>query len=216
MGYKNKYTKKKTRCPRKRRGQSDLQATAQTARAAWKYGKLALSMLNVENKYHDIAISINPSSTVWSTQAFLTIAQGLTSVTRVGDKMKVKKLSMIGAVGIHNSATNSQVKLALVMIPAGGSVAIASEIYDSVSPYSLRDLTYVTKARVLWSKIYFLDDKGPKAQKVEYFKDMDFHVQYEEASTTIEQNDLYLIACSTEAVNVPSLTLNVRVGYIDN
>lgn len=216
-----KFRKKKRKHPGYRRCGQMVYSDATKALLMAKNIK---NLLNVEFKNHDVqatALALNTTGTI--TQ-LTNIAIGDTTNTRDGSSLKIVSLLFSYILRINSSATDSQFRIMLVQdrqtneaIYTVGDLLSDTTINDVlVAP---RNLDNGHRFSVLYDKLLTLSAAGRATSGHKFYKKMNLKIRYDNAAaaiTSLTQSSLSLLVITNEPTNVPSITFNIRLRYVDN
>lgn len=205
-------------------------ATLKNYNTAYDVGKKALqialmtkNLLNVEKKKFPIqqtAVAINTTGLVTS---LCNIAQGDSSVTRTGDSILAKSITMRLTLSQHASATITFIRFMLVMDTqqVSDTLPTLADILESIDVTGLLNDQSLGRYRILQDKTYTLTSNGKQGIFVkDYIKlggDKGQHIRYNGSlSSDVQKSGLYWIQLSNEATNTPTITSFMRLNYIDN
>ncbi len=212
-GYYNKYGKRKKNIFW-RRGKNK----------AYHMAKKALSMINVEYKFHDVVSSSATRNTQPTIIELSNIAQGDTDQTRDGAQIKVTSLLLRLMSLRHTSSFTSMVRVMLVLDKqTNQAVYVNSDLIADitsqdgiVSPLNL-DNKY--RFRVLFDKVIAIPSGHGCNYTNVYLKDLDVKLRYDASTSAIADltsNSLSLVLFSNEPTNSPTTSHYVRLRYVDN
>lgn len=216
--YRRRYRRRRyrKRYPRRPR-QTKAQRYANMAVSAYKMGKTAMSLLNTELKYRDTEagpIGLSPTTAQFSIN---TIPQGDRDVDRDGNKVRLKSIQTNIQIKKHASATTDKVRILLVRVPIMSSdIDPKSQLYESNSFISLRDMNNTKKYEIIWSTTCSLNADYPE-KIFNIYKKFDLPLNYTGATATdIETNNFYLVYKSINSSNQATLYFKSRMRFIDN
>lgn len=193
--------------------------------SAYSMAKKALSLINVEYKYHDvkdIADSIPNTSTIVPLSI---IGQGDTSQTRDGDSVRCKRLDLNVRFRINSSATVSTVRVMLVLdLQTNSSQFALSDLLADTSTAAIimqtpLNLNNRRRFRVWFDKCYTIDQDMRPEVIIKYHKQLAMKLLFDGTAGTIADcpsKSLHLIYTSDEPTNQPTITYYSRLRYIDN
>lgn len=221
MPYKKRYTKKRNGRPGYRACGKMVYSDAAKALAMAKYLK---GVVNVEFKNHDIqatsdALAITPAIT-----QLTNIAIGDTTNTRDGSNLKLVSLLFNYTLISSASAVSTHVRVMLVHDRQTNEAiyAIADLLADTsandniVSP---RNLDNGHRFNVLYDRVHSLSVGGNSTKNYKFFKKLQLKIRYDNAAaaiTSLTQSSLSLVTMTNEPTNVPVITHNIRLRYVDN
>lgn len=185
----------------------------------WKIAKQAVkAVTNVEFKVKDVnttaAISNNGAVHLLNP-----VAQGIERNMRDGDNYKIVKIQGKGTLKMHESAVNTMVKLALVLLGPNNNVDSFAwgQVYLNEDIISYRLLDRTKDYRVLWSRVYTLSQGEGKSELIwNINKKMEIKVRCDDGVTNPRTNGLYWMTLSDEATNTVAQNTKFRIRYLDN
>lgn len=215
MPYKRKFYKKRGRKrPWYKKKYSAMDAGRYALSQIWKLKGL----VNVEKKKLDTistGSAISNSGTIVHLSA---IAQGDGDNNRSGNSVYARSLNLKGTLSMHGSASNTFVRMSLVMDTQqiADTSPSFTDIYENSDINSHLNNTTVGRFKVLCSRTYNLSVTN--TNKILYInKAMRHHIRYNgSASTDQQKGALYLVFVSNEATNTPNVNYEARLTYIDN
>lgn len=191
------------------------------ARKALRMVKAIKRTYRPEYKKIDLGAVANDVGTTANTQLLHGIAQGDTNITRNGNNILIKSVSMKGWIQHNNTATVGQmVKMWLIADKQqiGDTTPTAADIWQvaasSVTAPLNRDTT--GRFKILWSKTYTVDP-GNEIRPIYMYKRLTHPVKYNGTTgADIQKNGLYLFMASTDDTNKPQVNTNIRTTFLDN
>lgn len=157
----------------------------------------------------------------------MAIAQGLTSSTRVGDKVNLRYVSgTINVIQHVDDLKDTWVRLWLVkgkaernVAPTWANTFQSNSIFDHLC-FSQKLFQERPTTKVIWTKLFKLRPNEAANEDNHYIKlgkKLGWVATYDGANTTFEDGGLYLFAASgpDTATNVPSYQVKMRVTYYD-
>lgn len=205
--------------------------TASLKRLDYKVEKVAKKVKSIggpEWKYYDIENSsqtIDQAGTVIDLTA--NIAQGTTDVTRIGDRLRIRKVELHYQVqansGIVAAAAMNQVNCHICLVKDKQNVATtAGQIFDNNSSLyaalNLKDFDRRKRYDFYGTRTFSLDSRAKLQFKCMSTIKLDMYVQYIAAGTTVATNALkfvYLSDNPPSLVTNPNITYAIRVWYTD-
>lgn len=176
-------------------------------------------MLNVEVKCFQAAgANITPTTTGTITDFLSGIAQGVTDNTRVGDSLKVLRLSMNYQVSMNNTAAATQF-VWVAIIRANDEIMTAAQLntLDGNAYAYLGDLSwdYKDQYRVLWQRRIEVD---PEHQSMIGRADLKLndHAQYNAGGNTLNSGSIFMAMWSNSTVNNPDFGYVLQIQYVDD
>lgn len=190
-----------------------------TAQKALNVALATKRLLNVEHKVYALANSPTISTT-GSITNLSGISQGDGAGNRDGDSIKVTSFNLRFRLTAHASSTNTSVRMIIFRGKSEhGKTFSISELLQSTVVYSekARDERYNTK--ILFDKVFDIPygtNKMVVSRNMTFRKIMNPHINYDSATTTVENGGFYLLLLSTEATNTPTLDYRAVTHYLDN
>lgn len=177
-------------------------------------GQLA-SLLNVEYKKVDVAMSLTPDTT-GAVQHISGITQGDGASNRDGNQVKMKSLQVRATIARHASATGTFVRLAIVKDTDNqGADPTCADILESVAVTAFT--SYNNRRRFIIIKEWIIDLGDRTTATIEWYKKLTMKLNFSDtAATDTTDNHLYLMHLSNEATNKPTVIIKTRIRYLDN
>jgi hypothetical protein len=175
-------------------------------------------LLNTEVKCFQAAGAlINPTTTGTITDFLSGISQGVTDITRVGDSLKVRRLTMNYNYSM-NSAGVAEQSVWVAIIRANDEIMTAAQLntLDANSYAYLGDLPWDYKGqyRVLWEKRHIADAEHQTfLGRVDL--SLDDHAQYNAGGNTLNSGSIFMAMWSNTTTNNPSFFYVLGVEYVD-
>lgn len=213
-------------------GKSD--AVGQYASDAWSLAKRTAvglneirKLINIEYKF----IDVNSTSTGYNTTATIAplsqIAQGLTSITRVGDSFRLQTIEVRGRVFAAAAATNSVVRIIIFRdLDNDGVLPPATELMeiDSVNSAPLSPFKFNRKGRfsILYDQMMTTQSilaTGVSSKEFVYKANLSGHVQFlgtTAASASNGKGSVYIYIVSDESANTPTVAYYSRITFTDD
>lgn len=211
-------SKKRSRYPRKPK-QNNYQYYANLAYQGYKYGRLAMSLLNTEKKHYDVTWNGTTITDAWQNTVLNDLSVGDGETNRDGNKVRMKSLQLkLSIVGNTSTPTNGcYVRIALVQLTKVRYPEFTeSQVYPT-DISSLRNMNNTTRYKVWYDKIISLDMDVRPRYIVDKFWKMSIPVNfYSSTATDIENNAFALMYLTNLSTNQPLMTGNARIRFIDN
>jgi len=184
--------------------------------------------LNVESKYFDRLHT--PSVFGGTTYVYpLTqdIAMGTTQSQRIGSSLKLNSIQIAGFVQRDSAFTGvnapSLVRMMLVLDkePIGAALdngTITSFLLSQNSVISLRNINYAQtgRFRVMMDRVYNIDGTKSNTVVLKAYKNLELRVKYNTTSTTVYNNNLYILLFTDGPVDSTIFNVTTRIKYVDN
>lgn len=180
------------------------------------------NMINVETKWSDTSISLEPTTTGIVT--LLTgIAQGATDVTRNGNSILSKSIDVKLTVNQHVSTSYTICRMMLIIDKenAQGTAPTLAQLLQNVTPQDFLNQDNTDRFVVLYSSLFIMrTGTNSSVRTIEFHKNLsDLHIRYDGTAATqanATQNHLYLILLSSEDTNKPIFSGKIRYKFMDN
>jgi hypothetical protein len=176
-------------------------------------------LLNAEVKCFQAAgANITPTTTGTITDFLSGIAQGVTDITRVGDSLKVLRLSMNYQFSMNSTANGTQF-VWVAIIRASDEIMTAAQLntLDANAYAYLGDppWDYKDQYRVLWQKRLVVD---PEHQAILGRADLKLndHAQYNAGGNTLNSGSIFMAIWSSSTTNNPDFGYVLQVEFVDN
>ncbi len=190
-----------------------------------RLARKALSMLNVEYKFHDVQLNTSVITDAPIITQLSNIGQGDTQSTRDGAQVKAVRLNIKYILKGHVSATRTQVRIMIVhdkqtnqAIYTAANLLEDSSIVDNFT--SMLNLDNKYRFRVLYDKVHVLNSSGGNRS---IFKSISKHLslklRYDAAAgdiTDLTSSSLSIVMFANEPTNTPTVTMFSRLRFIDN
>jgi hypothetical protein len=176
-------------------------------------------LLNTEVKCFQAAgANITPTTTGTITDFLSGISQGVTDITRVGDSLKVLRLTMNFMFEMNSTANGTQI-VWVAIIRANDEIMTAAQLntldgnayaYLGDAPWDYKD-----QYRVLWQKRLEVD---PERQAIVKRVDLKLndHAQYNAGGNTLNSGSIFMAIWSNSTTNNPNFGYVLGVEFVDN
>lgn len=185
------------------------------ARSALKGFKYLKGLLNVEYKNYDKSFSPTTDST--GTVTVLTdITQGDAQTNRNGNSCRLKSLLFNYTMVKNGSASTTFVRLIIFQWfdDTNPTVTTVLEGANVNSPLSIANSN---KYRIKYDKKVDLDAAAKTSFMGEYYRKLNYELKWTAAgSTAYKEGHLWVLALSDQATNVPTVSIQTRVRFVDN
>ncbi len=201
---------------------------------AWRHGKEGISELalglaeqalkefNVEYKTIRTAIP-SPASTTSVITSITGIAQGDTTNTRNGNKIKVMSVQLKGAICANDSANTTLYRMLIFSDNSGEATApVITDLFDSASDFYQGKLksdvqNKNTQYRVILDLILPFSNSGKQCDVLKYYNKIHRHVYF----TGVNSGDygkgaIYMITSSDQGANTTTVNADCFVKFVDN
>ncbi len=182
--------------------------------------------INIEEKYLDTAVNQNPDQN-GAVTCITQLAQGTTVNTRVGNSVRVQRLSLLGRVAVNSSTTTYSLVRVIVFrdMEGQGTAPVASDVLESIGTSAAPRQPYDWLNRKRFSILYdwFIPltaiSGGSMVKEIGFETDLTKHVLYRgttAAATSDGEGSIYVLSVSDEATNTPGVGLVARITYTDD
>ena len=176
-------------------------------------------MLNTEVKCFQAAgANITPTTTGTITDFLSGIAQGVTDITRVGDSLKVLRLTMNYNFQMNSTANGTQVCW-VAILRANDEIMTAAQLntLDGNAYAYLGDYAwdYKDQYRVLWEKRILVDPEH-QAHVGRVNLRLNDHAQYNAGGNTLNSGSIFMAIWSNSTTNNPDFGYVLQVEFVDN
>ena len=223
---------KKRNFKKKRKGRSFLSKFASGASTALGIAGKALmvargvrALLNVEFKRNDIVTSFNVGAHGTGTVSCLNlIAQGDTDITRNGDNVRAKSLSVKGRV-FSEIATNCYIRILIIQDKDNrGEVPTWSDVMTTDDCWGFRNLDNTGRFKVLYDKVIMTSANttldGSNERRFKFNTKLDEVIKYTgttAATGDLGNNALFIMFMPHEVyATYQGVEFDSRLRYIDN
>ncbi len=186
-------------------------------------------LINIEEKYLDVSASLTPDQSGTSSVTSLTqVAQGTTMNTRIGNSIRVQRLSIIGRAAVNAAVTTFSMVRILVFrdMEGQGTAPTISDVLESVgtSAAPRQPYDYLNRKRfaILSDWLYPLTNSGAGQGSVREFQ-LDIplvkHTLYRgttAAAASDGEGTIYIACVSDETTNTPNVAFTSRVVFTDD
>lgn len=219
----------------RRRAKPYMQAVAKygvpIAINAAKTAALVASLVNAEYHSYDRTGQSMTPNTAGSILYLSNMAQGDTEITRNGNSILPKGLTVRFHCQRNTSATQTALRLLCVVDRECDSTEpTLTEVLAVADIQSFRNRDMKGRFGVLYDKTIILDSQRPdrllsfhkdfnQPQKIPNPKRKWFHIYYDGATaaiTDMRKNNIFLFALSDEETNTPTVTVYSRLKWVDN
>lgn len=178
-------------------------------------------MINSEKHFRDDTVTLGSArSNIASVNL---IPQGDAINHRSGNSVLVRSIYLRGRLEINSSVTgNTRISLILIrdMQQVSDTTPTVTDVLTSDDPDSMLNVSTIGRYKVLWRKTYTLLPTTAGSQSAvdfhKFFK-VYSHLRFNgTANTDIQKGGYYLMICSSESTNYPTVSINTRCGYYDN
>lgn len=207
--------KPRARRAKPKRKQNFVSRHMGTAQKALVLAKRLADAVNTEYKAADGAFSNSPD---WNGSVFTiaAIAQGLNDNQRVGDSLKLQKLTLRNTMA--RGAADCFLRVMILrddqnkVAAVSDVLAQSGNIYGVISPKNY-DKRFQTK--ILYDRVFILDSSDP-IKIMDVVLDLNWHIQFNNATTTVNTGDLKMLLISNQSANIPSIGTTTRITFTDN
>lgn len=225
---------KKSRRPKGRMGDPNQAAVSAYAGDAYSLAKRTWTglneirkLINIEEKYFDTDTSMTATNT-GNLLCLSQVAQGVGLSDRIGNSIKVQRLSITGRVAILSSNTTYSVcRVAIVRDMEGqGTAPVATDIFETLGTSSAprQHYDYLNRKRfaVLYDELFTLFPYSTgqgSAAVFRYDVPLNKHVLYRGATAAAASNgegSIYIVFVSDEATTGPSCNAVARIVFTDD
>lgn len=182
-------------------------------------------VMNPRLKYSVLETSITGSHlTSTAGTALLAVNQGTTDITRVGDRLKVKRVWLTGKVYGNASQTgpvSGRLVVALWNPPAvAANVPVASQVIQASAgflPYGSYSRDFGDSYQILFDDLYSVNQltATAEAELFHYDQKCNFDVEFNAAGTAPVTNQLFIWLMSDVSANQPSMNFQSVCWFED-
>lgn len=190
------------------------------ADVAYKGFKTAMwikNLINVEHKNHDTGISgaaITYTGTVYTLNA---PPQGSTDITRNGDSLLNKKISIRGFLGRD---TIDVIYRIVIILDKQNIISTVADYFehnaDYRAPFSPKKDDNRYKTQKIYDNSFALTSSDPIKNFIIDLTELNNHTHFNHGSTTIANNAYKLLVVNNQATNGGTYTADIRHTFIDN
>jgi len=216
--------KKTTRSRRVQRKKSNWYNKKRT----YSYAGLAKQIWNMKGLINSERFQYTKNLTLTNAQVSITqlndIAQGDTNITRTGNSIFMRSLTMKGYLQANTSSTVEATKVMVAVVvdtqQIGDTTPNIGDIFVSgTDPHSFLNTNTPGRFKILKRWQYILTSKtgDNPAKNFEWYHDMRLHAKYNGTGAgDIQKNGIYLVTIGSEASLFPTIYINNRISYHDN
>ncbi len=186
-------------------------------------------LINIEEKYLDTSASVFPNQSGTSSVTCLSqITQGADISNRVGNSIRVQRLSLIGRTSVNSSVTTFSLVRILVFrdMEGQGTAPVMSDVLETVgsSAAPRQPYDYLNRKRfsILADWVFpltpFTSGQG-SAHEFQYDVPLLKHVLYRgglAAAASDGEGSIYLGCVSDETTNTPNVAFTSRIVFTDD
>jgi hypothetical protein len=192
------------------------------ASRTWKGLNEIRKFINIEEKYLDTSATHSPDQS-GSVTCVSQLAQGTTMNTRIGNSIRVQRLTVRGRVAVNASATFTVVRVAVIRDMEGqGTAPTCGDIYETVgssaAPRQPYDWLNRKRFALLYDSFLVLSTQD-LCQEYVFDIDLTKHVLYRgttAAAASDGEGSIYVVSLSDEATNVPTNAFTTRITFTDD
>jgi len=225
--------KKAKNIKRKQKVDKTQRSVEQFAGDAYSLARRAVSglneirkFINIEEKYLDTAVSLNPDQS-GSLTAITQMAQGTTVNTRVGNSIRVQHLQVLGRATVSSSVTTFSVLRIILFrdMEGQGTAPTAADVLESVgsSAAPRQPYDWLNRKRFAILADWFMPltalSGGSSIREFSFSQELSKHVLYRgttAAAASDGEGTIYVMAVSDEATNTPNVSATCRITYTDD
>lgn len=177
-------------------------------------------LVNAERHYVVSTVTNDNITSAGTLTHLSNIAQGDTQGTRTGNSILAR--SLFGRIGLEMNPTATVSRIRILIVCDNQQIAdtspSATDVLLTASTLSSLDTaTYPNRFKVLKDMLITLDDAKMMGSSFKINIPMYKHIKYNGAnSTDIAKNGIYILYISSESVNYPTISYNLKLGYYDN
>lgn len=221
-----RYTKKRTY---KRKAAKPMRyKVADAAYTALKMAKQIKDAVNIEYKEYPATILNTNLDTAGVVYPLATITQGYNNAQRIGDSVKLQRLTCRGVIIQGTGSATTQVRMVLFRGKAEDfkTYSLSTDLFETTSSanyiYSskLEQEKYNTK--FLLDRRFVLDTAKQNIIPFKFNMPLNWHIEYGASGSTQVKNAGFYLAIMSDrvigspAINYPSITFNYTISYTDD
>lgn len=190
---------------------------------AWSTAKYLKGIINSELKFKDNTQEGQNISNAGTIALISDLVQGDGAGERNGNSVLVKNIFIRGRVLLDPIAVSSQFRLIILRdtMNTGTAPTVGNILTNAgtglccLSP--LNKLGSPGRYKILYTKLFTLNNNGTRSQVFKSFIKLDKHIKYTGPDADDEyRNQIYVLMVSNEAVNLPQISYVTRLSYYDN
>jgi hypothetical protein len=181
-----------------------------------------MSMLNVEDKYIDISATTTASSAAWGFVILNTMVRGTSATTRIGQSIRWVGNELRWSLTMN--ATGQLPQFVRIVLFVDKQPNAANATMTDVYPLGIltpRDVGNLNRFTILYERVLAMNPDGNECFVGDSIRTLSqYHTMFNTGNagdiTDITKNALYLMWCSSVALNLPSFGYNNRFIFVDN
>lgn len=188
------------------------------ASAAWKGVKYLKSIVNVEHQKVDFTVLSGTQSNTPLVSHVTAVAQGDGEGARTANSILLKYLYLKGVFQLNTSANYTRLRLVVIRDKQqiGDTNPAYTDVYENVSTIAFLNKNTVGRFDILYDKCMDLEANNTQVIMDKYIR-LQSHARYNGALATDQQKGaIYVMLLSDQPTNVPTVSLNARLCYVDN
>ncbi len=217
------YYNKGSRYPKYRRAPRNM-FYRRGGNKALKLAKKAISMMNVEFKFHDVQENTQILNVTPNILQITNIPQGDTDTSRDGNQVKLVRLYVRYTLTLQAAVTTVFVRIIIVKDKqTNGAIYTASDLLTDVtggdaivSPFN-PDNQF--RFAILYDKVHALSNAAKRNAQGNINRQLQLKLRFDASTPSIADltsNSLSIVQFSDIVTDPPTITLFSRVYYVDN
>lgn len=185
---------------------------------ALKLARRVADAVNIEYKICDISSNAGATDYNGGVASLVSIAQGTTDSTRIGDSCKLQNLTFRWQAA--RNGQDAQLRFMLIWDPQNqitGVTDVLASIGSNLSIVSPKNYDKRFRSRVLHDQTVSLTSGNATIHNGDIVISINQHTQFSAATTTILTGDLKLLVISNVVTtNLPTFSYYSRLSFTDN
>lgn len=222
MPYRKFYRRRRRPIRRSRtyKSKSNLQNYASMAKTALKTAKFVKSIINAEAKYYDVSVD----TTIGTTESVTLLnnpGQGTTAITRNGDSIKSKSITINYAINknLDPAAANPLYFDAyLIYTKDSGAPTLSNLFVNPTAPWvSMRKKDHMHDWKIIDARHFVMSTVDNSTSKTgTIHKKLYFHTRFLTGTSIIDDGSLYLVLICNNNTYPTAVSFKCRYTYYDN
>lgn len=190
------------------------------AKKALSTAMFVKNLVNAETKHFETQTNLTmPAANTWNYTILNNIPQGTTSITRDGDSVKNKSLTIRGTIDIKDLTGGSKQRLRVALIKKKQAQWLPSstELWTFPTDYNTpRNPNFMKQYKIIFEKKYQTgNEDGKRAFTFNWSFPLKSHTEY--MPDGIAQNAYYLcVFCDVNPTYAPEIKYISKLTFIDN
>jgi len=198
------------------------------AKAAYSTAMFVKDAVNIEYKEHVVNVTPTPldaEGNVWElvsngALSGTSIQQGIQNGERIGDSIKLQRLTFRGLLVKNSDQPLSAVRIILFKGKAeGGEQYLPSDILQNLDVFSPKLEENKFNTKFIYDEVFIVDSVKSQYVEFDWNKELNWHCNYVAGANTVGDGGLYLLMVTTAASTpggVPVWSGTFKITYTDD